>query len=764
VVRNLVMGNHFPFSALILGVYILLTLTLTYPLAFNLASAVPNDIGDPLLNTWILAWVNHALLVDPWNFFNANIYHPLPNTLAYSEHMLSTALVGLPWQLISAEPLVAYNLSLWLTFPLAAFGMYLLIFRWTHHRAAAFMAGLIFAFSPYRFAAIAHLQLLTWHWLPFVVLALDKLIRANLPRRRYMSNTISLVIFLTLQLLASWYLAVYTIFVVGAYMILAGITGIFRPLTHKPSQLVRFSLALLLGLIFTLPLAWPYFSVVADLRAARPLSQAVALAAAPTDFNAAAPFNRVFGPLTGQLRARPGFTEENTLFVGIIPILLALLALWPLTKLTLLDLKRLTIYYVLRVAYFLGFRNTPYVIRSLYPKTTNPTSHFVISFLLCVLLMALLLTWPGPYALLAQLLPVTTIIRVPPRWIIPALFALAGLAGFGFARIAQLLSPRISVLRPALLLLTSGLIVAESLSIPLPLAPVENRAGLNPAYYWLAGQPNPLALIELPLHSAPAPEYPEVKRLYASTLGWWRLVNGYSGYTPARQPQLAQALADFPGPQALTALQNLAQSANLPLWLLVHPGEAPLDRSRWESTDRWLAEQNPALWPVGQFAGDYLYQFQASEPIGLTGSPLATFGPNQTIQLWTYQLAMNNDQLPIPQGYNVTYYQTIGSKLALYWQTTNPLNNDYTIFIHIRAPDGFVRSQADGSPVSGHLPTTVWPTGRLIQDIHPLADPNLAQADHVAIGVYDPNRGERLPAFDATGQPLPDNALILPLP
>jgi hypothetical protein len=163
-------------SLFILVIYILLTFILTHPLIFNLTTAVPNDIGDPLLNTWILAWNSHALLTDPLNLFNANIFYPLPNTLAYSEHLFSSALLVLPLQLISAEPIVAYNISVLITFPLAAFGMYLLALRWTRQRSAAFIAGLIFAFAPYRFATIAHLQLLTFQWLPFIILFVDRLI------------------------------------------------------------------------------------------------------------------------------------------------------------------------------------------------------------------------------------------------------------------------------------------------------------------------------------------------------------------------------------------------------------------------------------------------------------------------------------------------------------------------------------------------------------------------------------------------------------
>ena len=158
-------------------VYALLALAITHPLWLHLAEALPSDIGDPLLNTWIQAWDGHAFLTAPLHLFEANIYYPLPNTLAYSEHLASTALLAVPFQALSGEPVVAYNLSLLLSFPLAGLGMYLLLYRWTRHPGAAFVAGLAFAFAPYRLAAISHVQLLTVQWLPFSLLALDRLLR-----------------------------------------------------------------------------------------------------------------------------------------------------------------------------------------------------------------------------------------------------------------------------------------------------------------------------------------------------------------------------------------------------------------------------------------------------------------------------------------------------------------------------------------------------------------------------------------------------------
>jgi len=673
-------------NPLILLTYILLTLVLTHPLAFNLTTAVPSDIGDPLLNTWILAWDSHALLTDPLNLFNANIFYPLPHTLAYSEHLFSTALLALPLQLVSGEPLVAYNLSLLISFPLAAFGMYLLTLRWSGQRGPAFIAGLLFGFAPYRLAAIAHLQLLTFQWLPFLLLFVDlALTRPSL--KRYLA----VALFFLMQILASWYLAVYTGLIVGVYLL---VTIASRRVS--PPRYLRLLLVLGLAALLALPLAWPYLPLLDDLRAARPLSLALSLAAHPTDLAAAAPFNRLFGPLTESLRARPGFTEENTLFVGIIGPLLALAALgnWRQQK-------------------------------SRVPRLA----------LLLILLISLLLTLPGPYALLATLLPPSTVVRVPARWIIPALFALAGLAGLN--QWSRLKAQGSRVKAQIFVVAGAALIVAEAFSAPLPLAPVENQQTLAPVYRHLAQRPADFALLELPLHSAPAPEYPEVKRLYASTLGWWPLVNGYSGYTPPRQPELAQALTDFPDDTATDALRQLAQNAPpRSLLMLVHPGEAPFERGQWETVTRWQVERNPLFFPLGEFEGDYLYRV---EPTPVDNQPLARFA--DAIEL----LAVEAVNLPN------------GPALILQWWAAAPVAADYTVFVHLRAADGFVRGQADGPPVSGHYPTGNWRPGEVVQDIHPLPAEVWPHTDHLAIGLYDPVSGERLPAFAADRQRLPDD-------
>ena len=98
-----------PFRASLL--YLAVALVFTWPLAAGLARDIPWDLGDSLLNAWILAWDSDRLLrflsgdVSALrNFWNANIFYPEPLTLAYSEHLFAQAVQILPVYALTASP------------------------------------------------------------------------------------------------------------------------------------------------------------------------------------------------------------------------------------------------------------------------------------------------------------------------------------------------------------------------------------------------------------------------------------------------------------------------------------------------------------------------------------------------------------------------------------------------------------------------------------------------------------------------------------
>jgi hypothetical protein len=172
----------------------LLTLLMTYPLSLHLTDAL-QDTSDSLLNLWITNWQAHQLLTSPLQLFDTNIFYPYPNTLAYSEILFPNVLLSVPIFALTDNPLLTYNLMFLLSFILSAFGLYLLAYRLSGNRYAAFLAGLVFAFSPYRAGHLSQLQLLTMQWMPLALLYLDRYLgrrRANSsPNACLLSTTLS---------------------------------------------------------------------------------------------------------------------------------------------------------------------------------------------------------------------------------------------------------------------------------------------------------------------------------------------------------------------------------------------------------------------------------------------------------------------------------------------------------------------------------------------------------------------------------------------
>ena len=153
-------------TAAVAAAYLALTLALTWPLPLGLTHDVASDLGDPLLNTWILAW-NATHLGRGW--WNANIFAPHPLALAYSEHLFAESLQALPVYALTRNPILAYNVVFLATFVLSAFGMYLFVRDLTGSSPAAFLAGAAFGFAPYRFGTLPHVQILSSMWMPFAL-------------------------------------------------------------------------------------------------------------------------------------------------------------------------------------------------------------------------------------------------------------------------------------------------------------------------------------------------------------------------------------------------------------------------------------------------------------------------------------------------------------------------------------------------------------------------------------------------------------------
>ena len=101
--------------------------------------------------------------------------------------------------------------------------------------------------------------------------------------------------------------------------------------------------------------------------------------------------------------------------------------------------------------------------------------------------------------------------------------------------------------------------------------------------------------------------------------------------------------------------------------------------------------------------------------------------------------------------------------LTLYWQTEVQPQELLSAFVHVVAPDGAILTQADRWP--GGIPSDIWAPGQVLIDDYTFTLPEDAPPGvyHVAVGLYTPANGLRLPASAAQGQPLPDDQFFLPL-
>jgi hypothetical protein len=142
--------------------YVLLTLAYSWPLPRHILHGVAHDPGDPILNAWILWWSTRAVpLTTGW--WNALIFSPAPGTLAFSEHLLGEAPIAWPIIALTGNALFGYNVALLASYVLCGLGAYFLAFTLTKRHDAAFVAGVAYAFAPYRLAQLPHIQVL-WAW------------------------------------------------------------------------------------------------------------------------------------------------------------------------------------------------------------------------------------------------------------------------------------------------------------------------------------------------------------------------------------------------------------------------------------------------------------------------------------------------------------------------------------------------------------------------------------------------------------------------
>ena len=501
--------------------YLGVALALLWPLPLRLSRDMAGEpFGDPILNAWILGWGADRLAAGLQGFWNAPIFYPYSDTLAWSEHLLGITVFVAPVYWLTQNVVLTHNVAMVGSIVLAGVGVYLLVIELTGSRWAGWIAGLAFACLPYRSAHITHLQILFAGWMPVALYGLHRFVRDGSRRG--------------LICLAGGYVATalsngYYLFYFSPALIIAAAWLLIRQARQGErlrSRLVGLTIAACLVVAAIMPVAAAYLRVRDTLGFSRQRNDMIHFAARPVDYLKVSRATVWHGVL-------PEADGERELFPGLTLTALAIAG-------TVAGRRRsdVRLYATIAVvAFVMTLGPTPEVAG--HEFSTGPYDWF-------------------------RLLPGVGGLRVPARFVMVMYLAMTVLAGFAVALAGRTASRRLQIAGAAVLcaaLFVEGRPTVAMTPTTRPLSRAET------AYRWLQQQPRG-AMLELPVgRTAQAARY-----LPGTLVHGNRTVNGYSGY--------ASRLADFFGgpptlePSHAASLVDGARAVGV-RYLLVHQHDYP---------------------------------------------------------------------------------------------------------------------------------------------------------------------------------------------
>jgi len=596
--------------------YTALAFVLTYPLVWRLTSTIPHDLGDPLLSTTILWWNAHTLpLTDRW--WDGFAFYPAGGMLAFSDHRLGESLLATPLQWVGASPLTAYNVTLLATFPMCAIAAHWLGFTLTRRHDTAAIGGLAYGFCPYRIAHLPHLELLAAFGMPAALAALHRY--TDTGRWRW------LAVFATALLVQGLCSSYYFLF----FSVLLALWLLWFTRRDGLGRLLAILIAAACAVVALLPVAIGYSRIHAYYGLTRPFYEIVRLSADVTSYLTAHETLRFWGWTARWAKS------EGELFPGATIAMLALVGgaiAWRREamrdRLDRLSLWLLPVAGLYAAIAFCGWAYAPWQVafagvrissdapfksmstallavavwlaassklRGAYARRSPLAFYAIATVVLALCSLGPKPTFMGhqflyepPYAWLMRF-PIFDAIRVPARFGLPVMLALAMTGALAFNRLRFTGRTRSSF--AALLLIG---IVADGWIKPLTLLTMPDTwAAWRAAGY--------AAVLELPLGEV----YDDTPAMYRAMTHGHPLVNGSSGFEPTHYFTLRKALEEHdpavldgfpPGQRVLIVVDKQKDPEGRWQQFLRSLGHvtAIADEARWA----FFASENPPEPPV----------------------------------------------------------------------------------------------------------------------------------------------------------------------
>jgi len=585
------------------GLYAALTVVMAWPLSAHPGSTVLPLGADTNLFLWTIGWDLHAIVHQPLSIFDANIFYPLPHTLAYSENAIGSALLAAPVLVISGNPVLALNAVLLLACVLCGVGTFVLARRLGMSLGGSLIAGLIFAFSPQRFLRTGQLHLATIQWLPFCLGSLHMFLKTRRARHAWWACG-----FLGMELLTSGHGTIFILlasFGLIAWHVAFGETRPTRKMLEKAAVPVILVAALAAGVFL------PYREAQREVGLQRSLADSIRFSANAASFIASP--THLHRAILARFTDVDVMREANAvLFPGYLPLLLGLVGAWRAST----DPQALRDHRLARAvaagaslllipALLLGVIATAgagFQLKlgtDVVASVRQPWRVWVVVALLLALRLALVRVVPitafgGTHPVLEELRrfresmrrrgvlffyvaltgaslwlalgpsfglyrlvydwPGFSFIRVPSRFTLVTLLGVAILAAAGFDWLTARLAARGRSIWAAA---AAAALVGELFAAPLVVAP--QVFSLPAADRWLASQPSPFAVAEFPLdpENDVTRNFRQSEFMVHSMAHWQKTIHGYSGITPRLHEELFKTLTDFPDERTLDDLESL---------------------------------------------------------------------------------------------------------------------------------------------------------------------------------------------------------------
>ena len=474
----------------------LLTIALTYPLAFKLGSVGRVDSGDGKFSIWNVAWVARTLVVNPLHVFDANIFYPHRGTLAYSEANLGAGVLAVPAYWATRNPYAAHNSAVLFAFMLSAIGTYYLVRYLTADRRAAAVAAVCYAFCPHVFGRTAEIQLLMTFGLPFSMLAFHRL--ADRPSS---SRAVALGASMAV---ATYFCAYYGVFVLLMIGFSVVVTAAMRRLWRDTPYWITIGIAAATAIVLILPLFEPYVALQRGAGFSRSLDEARQYSADWQTYVTSSAYAHQWIESVireGREVGFPGFTALVFGGAGIV-------AAWR-------------------------------------ARGRTRETMILYSLLGALALWASFGPAGGLYTALYHSVPAFTLMRAPARFGLVVALAVSILAGFGVQ--ALLARVRHAAAIGAMLAMVASAELAEVLRW-------RDVPPVSPAYVKLATLPRG-PVIEMPFFWPDVGLYQHASYMLNSTAHWMPLVNGYSDYIPPDYLDAVLTLRHFPSRDAFKILE-----------------------------------------------------------------------------------------------------------------------------------------------------------------------------------------------------------------